>query len=135
MNRRDFIALTAAVSLTAPLAARAATSAAYTPEALQAALADGQTVFLDFKADWCSTCAAQGRVIEALRASDPGYDAAITFMVVDWDRWKDSQIIADLSVPRRSTLILLRGRTELGRIVAGTSRAQIKALLDLGLPS
>lgn len=133
MNRRDFVALTAAITLVAPLAARAATSKAYTPEALRAALEDGQTVFLDFKASWCSTCAAQGRVIEALRTSDPAYDAGITFMVADWDQWRDSQIVHDLNVPRRSTLIVLRGDKELGRIVAGTSRKQIKGLLDRAL--
>lgn len=133
MNRRDFIALTAAVALVAPLPARAAGSVAYTPQALQAALAGGQTVFLDFKASWCTTCAAQSRVIEALRSADPAYDAGITFMVVDWDEWKNSQIVKDLAVPRRSTLIVLRGNKELGRIVAGTSRDQIKGLMDSAL--
>lgn len=133
MNRRDFLALTAAVTLVAPLPARAADSVAYSPKALQAALADGQTVFLDFKASWCTTCAAQGRVIGALRAGDPAYDKGITFMVVDWDRWKNSQIVTDLNVPRRSTLIVLRGNRELGRIVAGTSTREIKALMDRGL--
>ncbi|MDB6179376.1 thioredoxin family protein [Paracoccus sp. Z330] len=134
MNRRDFIALTASVTLVAPMAARAAQSnIAYSPDALQTALAEGQTVFLDFKASWCTTCAAQERVINALRSTDPAYDKAITFMDVDWDQWKGSQIVKDLSVPRRSTLILLRGNNELGRIVAGTSRDQIKELLDLGL--
>lgn len=37
------------------------------------------------------------------------------------------------SIPRRSTLIVLRGDEELGRIVAGTSEAQIKGLMDKGL--
>ncbi|WP_372801351.1 thioredoxin family protein [Paracoccus seriniphilus] len=135
MNRRDFLALTATITLVAPMAARATpASVAYSPEALQSALAEGQTVFLDFKADWCTTCAAQERVIDALRSADPAYDEAITFMQVDWDQWKGSQIVKDLSVPRRSTLILLRGKTELGRIVAGTSQGQIKELLDRGLP-
>ncbi len=131
MNRRDFLAATAAVSLVAPLPVRAAApDLPYSPKALREALAAGQTVFLDFKASWCTTCAAQGRVISALRADNPAYDAGITFMTVDWDQWKDSQIVRDLNVPRRSTLIVLRGRQELGRIVAGTARKDIKALLD-----
>ena len=37
------------------------------------------------------------------------------------------------NVPRRSTLILLRGEEELGRIVAGTNSDKIQALLELGL--
>ncbi|AUH33419.1 thioredoxin family protein [Paracoccus tegillarcae] len=135
MNRRDFMIATAAISLAAPLPAMAGMGkdVAYTPEALQTALADGQTVFLDFKASWCTTCAAQGRVIEALREEDPAYDAGITFMPVDWDEWKDSQIVTDLNVPRRSTLIVLRGDQELGRIIAGTAQKDIKALLDRAL--
>lgn len=134
MNRREFLTATAAISLVAPLPVRAATpDLAYTPGALKDALAAGQTVFLDFKASWCTTCAAQGRVISALRADDPAYDAAITFMTVDWDQWQDSQIVRDLNVPRRSTLIVLRGKQELGRIVAGTARKDIKTLLDRAL--
>lgn len=139
MNRRDFIIATTAISLAAPLALRAESmdkgmaDIAYTPEALRAALADGQTVFLDFKASWCTTCAAQGWVISALRSENPAYDAGITFMVADWDEWGRSQIVRDLQVPRRSTLIVLRGDQELGRIVAGTAQKDIKALLDRAL--
>ena len=137
MNRRDLIALTAAfaVSLAAPLPAMAedVPGTAYTPEALQAALDDGQTVFLDFKASWCPTCAAQGRAINALRAENPAYDEAITFMIADWDEWGKSQIVTDMNVPRRSTLIVLKGDRELGRVIAATSESDIKALLDRAL--
>ena len=137
MNRRDLIALTAAfaVSLAAPLPALAedVPGTAYTPEALQAALDDGQTVFLDFKASWCPTCAAQGRAINALRAENPAYDEAITFMIADWDEWGKSQIVTDMNVPRRSTLIVLKGDRELGRVIAATSESDIKALLDRAL--
>ena len=37
------------------------------------------------------------------------------------------------NIPRRSTLIVLRGSEELGRIVAGTRKSDIKTLMDLGL--
>ena len=64
MNRRDFLLASAVVTLAMPIAARAASD--YSPELLAAELAAGKTVFLDFKASWCSTCAAQERVITAL---------------------------------------------------------------------
>jgi thioredoxin 1 len=131
MNRRDFVLLTAAVTLVAPMAHAAGT--AYTPELLEAELAAGKTVFLDFKASWCSTCKAQGRVIEALKAENPAYTANISFIDVDWDEWKDDMIVADMKIPRRSTLVVLKGEQELGRIVAGTAKAEIKALMDLAL--
>lgn len=131
MNRRDFMMLTAAVTLVAPMAQAAGT--AYTPELLEAELAAGKTVFLDFKASWCTTCKAQGRVIEALKAENADYTAKISFIDVDWDQWKDAMIVSDLNIPRRSTLVVLRGDAELGRIVAGTAKSEIKALMDTAL--
>ena len=131
MNRRDFMIATAAVTLAMPLAAHAAVE--YTPELLQAELAAGKTVFLDFKASWCSTCAAQERVINALLADDPAYAKAITFINVDWDQWGEGDLVRQLNIPRRSTLVVLKGDQELGRIVAGTAKEEIKALMDLAL--
>ncbi|WP_343080302.1 thioredoxin family protein [Ostreiculturibacter nitratireducens] len=132
MNRRDFLALTAAVTLAAPLAARAE-PIAYEPGLLEERLAAGETVFLDFKATWCSTCKAQERVMDALKAENPDYERLITFIVVDWDTWKDDIITAEMNIPRRSTLVVLKGDEELGRIVAGTGRDEIKALMDTAL--
>ena len=134
MNRRDFIALTSTtiVTLAMPLAVRAA-GLPYTPDLLAARLAADETVFLDFKASWCSTCAAQERVLKALKAESPAYEEKITFIDVDWDEYGRSQIVQDLKIPRRSTLVVLRGDRELGRIVAQTGRAEIKALMDTAL--
>lgn len=134
MNRRDFIALTstATVTLALPRVTRAA-GLAYTPELLSERLAAGETVFLDFKASWCSTCAAQERVIAALKAENPDYVQKITFIDVDWDLFGRSAIVKDLKIPRRSTLVVLRDDQELGRLVAQTGRAEIKALMDTAL--
>ena len=38
-----------------------------------------------------------------------------------------------LNIPRRSTLVALEGGQEIGRIVAGTSKAEIPALFDTAL--
>ena len=132
MNRRDFLIATAAVTLAMPLAAQAA-ARAYTPDLLAAELAACKTVFVDFRASWCSTCAAQGRAIEALKAENPAYEAQLSFLDVDWDQWGDSDIVRDMNIPRRSTLVVLQGAKELGRIVAQTGKAEIKALMDTAL--
>lgn len=134
MNRRDFIALTstAAVTLAFPVAVRAA-GLPYTPELLAERLAAGDIVFLDFKASWCSTCAAQERVLAALKAENPDYVEKITFIDVDWDQFGKSAIVKEMKIPRRSTLVVLHGDQELGRIVAQTGRAEIKALMDTAL--
>ena len=56
------------------------------------------------------------------------------FVRVDWDTYADHTVTIDRNIPRRSTLLMLKGDKELGRIVAGTSEAEIKKLLDMGLP-
>ncbi len=132
MHRRLFLAASLSLAL-APLNAQAANFVDYTPGVIEAALAEGKTVFVDYSATWCGTCKRQERVINALRAADPSYDAAMTFVKVDWDTYKADDVTVFRGIPRRSTLIVLRGEDELGRVVAGTSEAQIKALMDAGL--
>ena len=132
MHRRTFLTLTAA-TLALPLAAHATPNAPYTPDLLKSELAAGKTVFLDFFAPWCSTCVAQRRIIDGLKAENPAYEANISFLVVEWDSNLDGDLVKQLKIPRRSTLVVLRGDKELGRIVAGTAKADIKALLDLAL--
>jgi hypothetical protein len=68
-------------------------------------------------------------VLDKLRASYPN----ITFMLVDWDTYKNHEITSSRRIPRRSTLVLIKGDKELGRIVAGTSERDIRDLLDKGL--
>ena len=132
MQRRTFL-IGATSTILMPIAANAAGFEDYTPGAIQSALAAGKTVFVDYSATWCSTCARQERVITALRSDNPAYDQAMTFIKVDWDTYKNADVTTSRNIPRRSTLLVLRGNEELGRIIAGTSQAQIKSLLDIGL--
>jgi thiol-disulfide isomerase/thioredoxin len=136
MNRRTFIGASAAtLAFPGVLIAAGAEMIDYEPGLLAQKLADGETVLVDFAADWCSTCARQERVISDLRANNPAYDEHITFVRVDWDRFGRDTVTTSRKVPRRSTLILLKDDKELGRIVAGTSVDDIKSLLDLGVPA
>ncbi|MEO1285854.1 MAG: thioredoxin family protein [Pseudomonadota bacterium] len=132
MKRRTFIAASLSATLL-PLPALAVEFVDYTPGLIDAALAEGRTVFVDYGAVWCTTCKRQERVINALRAADPSYDAAMMFVKVDWDTYKSADVTVARNIPRRSTLLVLRGENELGRIVAGTSESQIKELMDKGL--
>jgi len=131
MNRRSLLAASAALLLAGPL--RADERTFYTPGLAEAAMDSGEVVILDFWASWCSTCRAQERVIARLMAENPDYGRKIRFIVVDWDQHGDGELSRALKIPRRSTLVALKGRQEIGRIVAGTGAAEIKALFDAAL--
>lgn len=131
MNRRSFITAAGAFTLL-PAAVRAA-FVEYAPGMIEAALKEGKTVFVDYSATWCSTCKRQERVISTLKAENPAYENAMTFIKVDWDTFRSHNVTTSRNIPRRSTLLVLKGDKELGRIVAGTSTADIKALMDKGL--
>ncbi len=106
---------------------------AYEPGLIQQLMDEGKTVFVDYHATWCSTCAAQKRQLKALRQNNPAYDAAMTFVAVDWDDYGRHPVSRSRNIPRRSTLVLLRGDEEIGRLVAQTGRNAIKGLMDQGL--
>ncbi|MCU0802320.1 MAG: thioredoxin family protein [Rhodobacteraceae bacterium] len=135
MHRRQLLQMSALglIGASLPRLALAKERVMYVPGLAEAAMDAGNVVFLDFWTNWCSTCATQERTISALRAADPAYDQAITFITVDWDAHADGDLARSLQIPRRSTLVALKGRSELGRIVAGTAKADIKALMDAAL--
>jgi len=135
MNRRLFLASTTAL-LAAPKTLLAGEGTLdYTPGLIDDKLAAGETVFVDYAATWCGTCKRQERIVSELRANNPEFDKNITFVRVDWDEFGTHEISTFHNIIRRSTLLMLRGDEELGRIVAGTNSDEIKALLELGLTS
>ena len=124
------VLIVGALFVAAPASALSATS--YTPAVLAEAQASGKPFLIDFFASWCSTCKAQERVIEGLIEENPAY-GEIEIIRVDWDENERGDLVRDMAIPRRSTLVVMEGTTELGRIVAGTGRDQIAELLDLAL--
>jgi len=132
VSRRSFLMTSAAILVARPVWA-AAGFADYSPGMIQTLLADGKTVFVDYAADWCGTCARQERVINTLMQANPAYGKNVAFVRVDWDVYKSKDVTTLRKIPRRSTLIVLKGDQELGRIVAGTAESEIKALMDLAL--
>lgn len=131
MNRRDFTLAALGAALVPSLGL--AKTLDYAEGLAKKHLAEGDVVFLDFKASWCGTCKAQERVINALKAENPAYAKKITFINVDWDEHGRGSLVNELNIPRRSTLVALKGDKEIGRIVAGTGKAQIKELMDAAL--
>lgn len=139
MRRRSFLAafagaaaLAAALTLS-PSASRAGATIDYTPGAIDTALASGKAVLVDYAADWCSVCKTQERILGSLRSDNPAYNDNIVFIRVDWDDYRRDPVTTSRNVPRRSTLVLLKGQQELGRLVASTRKDTIKGLLDKAL--
>lgn len=130
--RRTFLGLAASVAMLASLPAFASNIVTYTPDVLVGYVASGEPYLLDFSATWCSTCHAQERVLTDLQSEKAAYQA-ITILRVDWDTYRGSDLVRDLAIPRRSTLVMMQGQDELGRVVAQTSKASIASLLDKGL--
>jgi len=129
MFRRTFLA----AAFTVAAAPAFAEPLDYTPGLVEERLAAGETVFVGFNTDWCTTCAAQERVIAALKNENPAYEENITFINVEYGGSSGADLTRELNIPRRSTLVVLRGGEELGRIVAGTRREDIQALMDTAL--
>ena len=129
LNRRLFLAGLAAAGTTTLLSTPSYAAVDFDEATFNEKLAAGEPVLLDFKADWCSTCRRQERVIGQLRADNPAYQA-VTVMFADWDMYRGTELVKRFNVPRRSTLIAFKDGVEVGRVVAGTGQAQIAALFD-----
>jgi thioredoxin 1 len=129
MQRRDFLMLTAAVTLAAPMAF-AAEAIIYSPELVAAELAAGKTVVLDFTASWCISCQSQGRAIRALRDANPAYDKTITVVDVDWDTYKGTELTKKYGITSRGSLVFLRGDKVTAQTFTHSSKADLKAMLD-----
>ena len=69
----------------------------------------------------------QERTVRALLDSKPEYQK-VTIMRVDWDKYRGGDIVKELAIPRRSTLVMFNKGKEVGRVVAKTSTPAIEAL-------
>jgi thioredoxin 1 len=88
--------------------------------------AEGKPILLDFRAGWCTICAAQGPVIRELMTQSKYQD--LTAFTIDFDR--DTALLKAYNVELQSTLIVLTGKREEGRSVGDTSREGIDRLLN-----
>ena len=102
---------------------------AYTPEAFATAQAEGRTIAVIVHADWCTTCRAQEPALKGVVLL-PEYKDYVLFRV-DYDTQKD--VMAELGVPQRSTILIFKGKEEVGRVFADNQFDVIHALFSFGL--
>lgn len=100
----------------------------YTAATLAAAQKADKPTALFFRADWCPTCRAQDKVLQKLKA-EPGLD--VTVLEVNYDNEKDLK--RQYKIQTQSTMVVLHGEKERGRLVGDTSEAGIRAALKSAL--
>jgi thioredoxin 1 len=125
-NRRYFLAtatLGAAVAFSSLAAAM--TPQAYTEQDFAAAQAAGKPILLHITAPWCPTCKAQRPILSKLEAESK-FKNLVTFNI-DFDTSKP--LLRKLHVAQQSTLIVYKGKKEVGRSTGDTDAASIAALL------
>jgi thioredoxin 1 len=83
-------------------------------------------MLLDFRADWCATCAAQAPLIRELMAQSKYKD--LTTFTIDFDR--GTALLKAYNVRVQSTLIVLIGKQEQDRSVGATKREAIENMLN-----
>jgi thioredoxin 1 len=123
MISRRSILLSAMSTMLAPLPAFARSS--FTDAAFESAAQSGRPVLIEFHADWCPTCRAQEKVVNAL-AVDPAYRNVIVLRVL-FDSEKN--LLKRFGVRQQSTLIVFKDGKEMARAVGMTSPGDIADLL------
>lgn len=102
---------------------------AYDAKAVAAAQAAGKPVLLHVTAPWCPTCKAQAPILSRLEG-EPKFKHLAVFDI-DFDTSKP--LLRQLHVAQQSTLIVYRGKAEVGRSTGDTDPASIEALLAKAL--
>jgi len=129
MPIRALFAGLVAVLLFAAVPASAAEWKTYSPEALAAAQSTGKPILVDVFAAWCPTCRAQNPILVQL-TREPKYK---DFIVLKADFDADKKALKALNVRSQSTLIVMKGNTEIDRSVGSTSPVAIEGMLDKAL--
>lgn len=132
MDRRHFVASLAAATVL-PIPAQAAYSPLlYAPATWRELRDNGEKVVLNFRANWSLTCQMKQEILTRLVQDMPAY-RDLTFVDVDWDTFGRAQWTERLKVDRRSTLIAMKGKTEIARVVNEPNERALRGLLDAAL--
>ena len=97
----------------------------YQPKQFDELTAVGAPVVVSVQASWCPTCRVQAPILSRLMR-DPLF-ANYTVFVVDFD--KDRAALRRFRVIKQSTMIVFRGRTEVGRSIGDTNPTSIRNLM------
>lgn len=97
----------------------------YSPEQFVEAQAAGKMILVDVYADWCPTCKKQHPILEELKSDERMQDTL--FIRVDFDVQKE--FLKDHRIPRQSTILIFKGKTEIDRSIAETDRDRLRSFV------
>lgn len=123
-RRQTFLALAAAGAVAAATSAFAAPQT-YDQKTFTAAQAADKPILLHITAPWCPTCKAQKPILSKLEALPRFKDLVV--LNIDFDSQK--ALLRTLRVNQQSTLIVYKGKHEVGRSTGDTDPTSLEALL------
>jgi len=98
-------------------------------EAYDKAKAEGKTILVDFDASWCPVCKKQAEASPQVLKQDK-FQRVVVFKA-DYDSAKELK--KQLKITHQSTLVLFKGKKEVGREQGITTASSIGELLEKGL--
>lgn len=127
-TRRQIFAAALATTTALALASHvpAAASQPFDQAAFAAAQAAGKPIMIHVTAPWCSTCKAQAPILGRL-LDEPRFKNLVAFDV-DFDTQKD--LLREFKVRFQSTMIVFKGKEEIGRSSGDTNPGSIETLLN-----
>lgn len=126
MNRRQLLATFAGIAtLSTASLGLTATAKPFEQQSFDAAQAAGKPILVHVTAPWCPTCKAQAPILSKLR-DEPRYKDLVSFSI-DFDSQKE--LLRKFNVQQQSTLIVFKGKSEMGRSTGDTNAASIEGLV------
>lgn len=121
--------LALALGFLASVTVQAAEKTSFDAAQFAQAQADNQSIMVMVTAPWCPTCKAQKPILDEVTGK-PSFKNLKIFEV-DFDTRKD--VLQDLKVTMQSTLIVYKGKTEMGRSTGDTKKESIETLVNKSL--
>lgn len=102
----------------------------FTAQAFEDAQNANKPILIEIHASWCPTCKEQKAILYNVLLPEPKFKDMVVLRV-DFDSQKD--FVSKFGVRMQSTLIVYKGKKEVGRSVGDTDPASIGALLEKAL--
>jgi thioredoxin-like negative regulator of GroEL len=125
---RGFLAAATVAVVLSVMSAHAITQK-FDQKSFEAAQEAGKPILIEIHAAWCPVCARQQPILTKLGA-DPKFKELVSFQL-DFDT--EMQTWRKFNVRQQSTLIVFKGKKEVGRSVGDTNPKSIEALLAKSL--